>query len=62
MSAEALLTGCHLVVVGGGAVAEHVFHLQKLVRAVTSDDGESEALGALLQRRVVHLTLQLARV
>lgn len=57
-----LLTRGHLVVVGSGAVAEHVFHLQKLVCAVASDDGESKSLGALLQRCVVHLTLQLAGV
>lgn len=62
ISAEALLTGRHLVVVGSRAVAEHVFHLQKLISAVTSDDGESKALGALLQRCVVHLALQLAGV
>ena len=60
--AEVSLTGRHLVVVGSGAVAQHVFHLQELVGAVTSDDGESESLGALLQRRVVHLALQLAGV
>lgn len=59
---EAVLTGRHLVVVGSRAVAEHVLHLQKLVSAVASDDGESKALGALLQRRVVHLTLQLAGI
>lgn len=61
-SAEVLLTRRHLVIVGSRAVAEHIFHLQKLICAVTSDDGESKSLGALLQRRVVYLTLQLAGV
>lgn len=59
---EVSLTRRHLVVVGSGAVAQHVFHLQELVGAVASDDGEPESLGALLQRRVVHLALQLAGV
>lgn len=57
-----LLTGRHLVVMGSRAVAEYVFHLQKLICAVTSDDGESKSLGALLQRCVVHFPLQLAGV
>jgi len=57
-----LLTGCHLLVVGGGAVAHHVLHLQELVGAVAADDGESKPLGALLQRRVVQLALQFAGV
>lgn len=61
-STGVLLTRRHLVVVGSGAVAEHVFHLQKLICAVTSNNGESKSLGTLLQRCVVHLTLQLVGV
>lgn len=57
-----LLTGRHLVVMGSRAVAEHVFHLEKLISAVASNDGESKALCALLQRCVVHVTLQLVGV
>lgn len=44
-----LLTRSHLVVVGSRAVAEYVFHLQELIGAVASDDGESEAVWALFQ-------------
>lgn len=45
--ADILLTRSHLVVMGSRAVAEYVFHLQELIGAVASDDGESEALRAL---------------
>lgn len=46
---EILLTRSHLVVVGSGAVAEYVFHLQEFIGAVASNDGESKALRALFQ-------------
>lgn len=49
MVADILLTGSHLVVMGSRAIAQNVFHLQKLIGAVASDDGESEALRALFQ-------------
>lgn len=47
--ADILLTRSHLVVVGSGAVAEYVFHLQEFIGAVASNDGESKALRALFQ-------------
>lgn len=59
---EILPTGRHLVVVGSRAITEHIFHLQKLIRAIASYDGESKSLGALLQRSVVHLPVELAGV
>ena len=34
---------------GGRAVAQHVLHLQELVGAVASDDGEAEPLGGSTQ-------------
>lgn len=46
---EILLTRSHLVVVGGRAVAQHVFHLQELVGSVASNDREAKALWALFQ-------------
>lgn len=47
--ADILLTRSHLVIMGSRAVAKYVFHLQELICAVASDDGESEALRALFQ-------------
>lgn len=47
--ADILLTRSHLVIMGSRAIAKYVFHLQELIGAVASDDGESEALRALFQ-------------
>lgn len=46
---EILLTRSHLIVMGGRAIAQYVFHLQELVGSVTSNDGEAKALWALFQ-------------
>ena len=57
-----MFTGGDLVVVGGGAVRQHVLNLEELVGAVPPDDGEAEAQGALPQRSAQDVPLQLGRV
>lgn len=42
---------------GSRAIAEHVFHLQELISAVASNNGEAKALRTLLQGCVIHLAL-----
>lgn len=53
MKSTLSFTGGHFLVLCGRAVWKNVLHLQEFIGSVSSDDGETKALLALPQSRMI---------
>lgn len=53
------LTGLHFSILCGRSIRDHTFHLEKLIRLISTNDGESKAHVALLEGGAEERSLQL---